>query len=262
MGRSKSALRASREKKAASKAAGVNPNKRLAMALKAKGAPRAIWNPSRMSATPSPSKPEPASRKVKAEPKSPEPYYGPTLRSSTASAAGKVKKEPSSGRTLRSSTTSSAGKTKKAAIQKIKDELSSESSSGPTLRSSTTSTAGKVKKEPYSGPTLRSSNASSIRKIKEELSSGSSSNPASDSITVANGAERQDEPEDEPEDEHEIEPEAEPEDEPEQEPEPEPARAQRIMARAHYADHRTCVRCSVWGWEYPPLHVIEEEEEI
>ncbi|KAK3342695.1 hypothetical protein B0H65DRAFT_469023 [Neurospora tetraspora] len=208
MGRSKSALRASREKKAASKAAGVNPNKRLAMALKAKGAPRAIWNPSRMSATPSPSKPEPASRKVKAEPKSPEPY------------------------------------------------------SGPTLRSSTTSTAGKVKKEPYSGPTLRSSNASSIRKIKEELSSGSSSNPASDSITVANGAERQDEPEDEPEDEHEIEPEAEPEDEPEQEPEPEPARAQRIMARAHYADHRTCVRCSVWGWEYPPLHVIEEEEEI
>ncbi|KAJ4419847.1 hypothetical protein N0V85_000825 [Neurospora sp. IMI 360204] len=210
MGRSKSALRASREKKAASKAAGVNPNKRLAMALKAKGAPRAIWNPSRMSATPSPSKPEPASRKVKAEP-----YSGPTLRSSTTSAAGRVKK---------------------AAIQKVKDELSSGSSSGPTLRSSTASSAGKFKK-------------AAIQKIKDELASESSSNSASNPITVANGSEPQDDPEDEPEPEE------------DEEPEPEPARTQRTMAKARYADHHHCVRCSVWGWEYPPLHVIEEEEE-
>ncbi|KAL0469701.1 hypothetical protein QR685DRAFT_554507 [Neurospora intermedia] len=300
MGCSKSALRASREKKAESKAAGVNPNKRLAMALKAKGAPRRIWDPPRMSVTPSPKKSEPASRKVKAESKSPEPYSGPTLRSSTASAvvkaekphpgrtlrsptassAGKVKKEPYTGPTLRSSATSHTNNIKK--IQKIKDEMSSESVDGPTPRSSTTSATGKskkpyskptlrsstisfaaeVKKEQYFGPTLRSSTASSnrraIQKIKDELSSQSSSNSASDSIMVVNSLEPHDEPEPQPEAEH--------EDDPKQEAEPkikpEPGRAQKTTARAHCTDFRKCVRCGVWGFEYPPLHITKEEEEI
>ncbi|KAK3503796.1 hypothetical protein B0T13DRAFT_522679 [Neurospora crassa] len=299
MGRSKSALRASREKKAESKAAGVNPNKRLAMALKAKGAPRPIWDPPRMYVTPSPKKSEPASRKVKAEPKSPKPYSGPTLRSSTSSAAvkaekphpgkthrspttssaGNVKKEPYTGPTLRSSAASHANNIKR--IQKIKDEMSSESVDGPTPRSSTTSAAGhskkpysgptprsstissaaEVKKEQYSGPTLRSSTASSnrrvIQKIKDELSSKSSSNSAPDSMVV-NSSEPHDEPDPQPEAEH--------EDDPKQEAEPkvkpEPGRAQRTTAKAHCTDFRKCIRCGVWGFEYPPLHVNEDEEEV
>ncbi|KAK3492639.1 uncharacterized protein B0T23DRAFT_442290 [Neurospora hispaniola] len=280
MGRSKSALRASREKKAESKAAGINHNKRLAMALKAKGAPRPIWDPPRMSVTPSPKKSEPAFRKVKAEPKSPEPYSGPTLRSSTASAAVKAEK-PHPGRTLRSHTTSSAGNVKKEPytgptlrssaashannikkIQKIKDEMSSESVDGPTLRSSTISSAAEVKKEQYSGPTLRSSTASSnrgaIQKIKDELSSKSSSNSASDSIMAVNSSEPHDEPKPQPEAEHENDPEQ----EAEPKVKPEPGRAQRTTARAHCTDFRKCIRCGVWGFEYPPLHVVEEEEEF
>ncbi|KAK1782423.1 hypothetical protein QBC45DRAFT_473260, partial [Copromyces sp. CBS 386.78] len=354
MGRSKSGQRASLEKKAESTAAGVNPKKRLATALKAKGAPRPIWDPPRMSVTPS--------HKVKAEPKSPkakmekadiqkikdelssETASGRTLRSSTSSAAAKVtdkvkkaaqaairkikdelsaesppeptlpspttsvasrSKKSHSGRALRSSTASTAGR-----IEKIKEELPVESSPGTTLHSSAPSSTGKSKKtysgktrrsstaaarrtatkkvkkelpdapyhgptlrssatsssgnvEPYSAPTLRSSGREEIQRIKEELSSEAPLDPASDLVTVAMASEPEDEPEIEPQSQpvsqHEAAPEAEQEAEPEVEPEHE--EAQRTMASHRYGDHRNCPRCTVWGWEYPPLHVIDEEEE-
>lgn len=203
MCRSSSALRASHEKKAAlaSKAAGANHKRRLTMALKEKGAPRAMWDPPRMSVTPLPNTPP----TEKSKPKSPEPYSPPALHPSTTSGARKMKQaaiqkikdkqssELSSGRSLRSSTTSAAAKVTenvktavgnvkkaaKAAIQKIKDELSSESPPEPTDPLPITSSASESN-EPRSGRTLRSSTASpsapgmsntaAIQKLKEELS--------------------------------------------------------------------------------------------
>lgn len=75
---------------------------------------------------------------------------------------------------------------------------------------------------------------------------------------VVNSSETHDEPDPQPETEHEDDPEH----EAEPKVKPEPGRAQRTMAKAHCTDFRKCIRCSVWGFEYPPLHVVEDGEEI
>ncbi|CCC09693.1 hypothetical protein SMACR_03253 [Sordaria macrospora] len=184
MGRSYSALRASHEKKAAlaSKAAGANHKRRLTMALKEKGAPRAMWDPPRMSVTPLPNTPptekskpkkmnQAAIQKIKDE-RSSELSSGRSLRSSTTSAAAKVTENVKTA-------VGNVKKAAKAAIQKIKDELSSESPPKSTVPLPITSSAS-ASNEPRSGRTLRSSTASpsapgmsntaAIQKLKEELS--------------------------------------------------------------------------------------------
>lgn len=177
------------------------------------------------------------------------------------SSSGKSKK-PRSGITSRSSTPAAST----TSTKKVKKEVTDAPYQGPVRRSSATSSAGNP--EPSSAPTRRrSSRLQAILKVKEELSAETAPNPVAESNTVAaapvseNEPASATEPESQPQAQREVETHEEPEQEAEPEVEPEHEEAQGTTAGHHYGDHHNCPQCEVWGWEYPPLHISEEDED-